>query len=204
MVGPLFFSYGFLTYLSLALALFFAYLLVRTRYGLNLRAVGENPATADAAGINVTRYKYFFTILGGAVAGLGGLYFVMEYLGGTWQNNGFGDRGWLAIALVIFALWRPLRAIWGSFVFGGLYILFAYIPLGDAAQGDPGRCCPTWSPSWCWWFPACGAGRRNSPPPAWGCPISGKIAEQNLFHPAAGGPSGPPAFPFFSHKAHTK
>ena len=133
-VGPLLFSYGFLTYLSLALALFFAYLLARTRCGLNLRAVGENPATADAAGINVIRYKYGFTILGGAVAGLGGLYFVMEYLGGTWQNNGFGDRGWLAIALVIFALWRPLRAIWGSLLFGGLYILFAYIPLGDAAQ----------------------------------------------------------------------
>lgn len=133
-VGPLLFSYGFLTYLSLALALFFAYLLARARCGLNLRAVGENPATADAAGINVIRYKYGFTILGGAVAGLGGLYFVMEYLGGTWQNNGFGDRGWLAIALVIFALWRPLRAIWGSFLFGGLYILFAYIPLGDAAQ----------------------------------------------------------------------
>ena len=129
-LGTLLFSYGFLTYLSLALALFFAYLLARTRCGLNLRAVGENPATADAAGINVIRYKYGFTILGGAVAGLGGLYFVMEYLGGTWQNNGFGDRGWLAIALVIFTIWRPNVGILSSILFGGLYILYLFIPTG--------------------------------------------------------------------------
>ena len=61
-------------------------------------------------------------------AALGGLYFVMEYSGGTWTNNGFGDRGWLAIALVIFALWKPVNAIWGSILFGGLYILYLYIP----------------------------------------------------------------------------
>ena len=52
----------------------------------------------------------------------------MEYTGGTWTNNGFGDRGWLAISLVIFARWRPLQAIWGSILFGGLYILYLYIP----------------------------------------------------------------------------
>ena len=70
-----------------------------------------------------------------AIAGLGGLYFVMEYSGGTWTNNGFGDRGWLAIALVIFALWKPINAIWGSFLFGGLYILYLYIPgLGRSMQ----------------------------------------------------------------------
>ena len=70
-----------------------------------------------------------------AIAGLGGLYFVMEYLGGTWSNNGFGDRGWLAIALVILALWNPDHAIWGSFVFGGLYILYIYLPgLNRATQ----------------------------------------------------------------------
>ena len=123
-----FLSYGFLTYLAVALALALAFFLAKTRRGLNLRAVGESPATADAAGINVTAYKYLATCLGGGISGLGGLYFVMEYSGGTWTNNGFGDRGWLAIALVIFALWKPVNAIWGSILFGGLYILYLYIP----------------------------------------------------------------------------
>ncbi len=133
-VGPLFFSYGFLTYLAIAIAIFFSWYLMRTKGGLCLRAVGENPSTADTAGVDVIRYKYVFTMLGGCISGLGGLYFVMEYLGGTWQNNGFGDRGWLSIALVIFALWKPARAIWGSILFGCLYILFAYLPIGDTAQ----------------------------------------------------------------------
>lgn len=127
-VGKLLFSYGFLTYLSIIIAVAMTYFLKRTRKGLNLRAVGESPATADAAGINVSRYKYIASVSGAAVAGLGGLYFVMEYLGGTWNNNGFGDRGWLAIALVILALWKPVNAIWGSFLFGGLYILYIYMP----------------------------------------------------------------------------
>ncbi|MDD5945460.1 MAG: ABC transporter permease [Clostridia bacterium] len=133
-VSDIFFSYGFLTYLSIILALVLTWFLFKTRKGLNLRAVGEDPAAADAAGINVIRYKYVATCSGAVISGLGGLYFVMEYLGGTWQNNGFGDRGWLAIALVILALWKPARAIWGCILFGGLYILFAYVPFGDAAQ----------------------------------------------------------------------
>jgi simple sugar transport system permease protein len=127
-IGDLLFSYGFLTYLSIAIAVFLAFFLMKTRKGLNLRAIGEDPGAADAAGINVSRYKYTATISGAAIAGLGGLYFVMEYLGGTWNNNGFGDRGWLAIALVILALWKPVNAIWGSFLFGGLYILYIYLP----------------------------------------------------------------------------
>ncbi len=113
---------GFLLYLALIIALIAAFILSRTRIGLNLRSVGENPATADAAGINVTKYKYVATTLGGAIAGLGGLYFVMDYTVGGWTNNGFGDRGWLAIAIVIFALWRPRSAIFSSVIFGGLYI----------------------------------------------------------------------------------
>ena len=73
--------------------------------------------------------------IGAGLAGLGGLYFVMEYSGGTWTDNGFGDRGWLAVALVIFALWKPLNAIWGAFLFGALYILYLYIPgLGRSMQ----------------------------------------------------------------------
>ena len=134
-IGDVLFSYGFLTYFSIALSIYLAWYINRSRRGLNLRAVGEMPATADAAGINVTSYKYLATCIGGAICGLGGLYFVMEYSGGTWTNNGFGDRGWLAIALVIFARWNPLHAIWGSILFGALYILYLYIPgLGRSMQ----------------------------------------------------------------------
>lgn len=135
-VGDLLFSYGFLTYFSIALTVFLSWFLYKTRLGLNLRSVGESAATADAAGINVTLYKYLSTCIGGAIAGLSGLYFVMEYSGGTWMNNGFGDRGWLAIALVIFARWQPLNAIWGSLLFGGLYILYLYIPGLDRSMQE--------------------------------------------------------------------
>ena len=134
-VGDVLFSYGLLTYIAIAVSVVLSWYLNRTRQGLCLRAVGENPATADAAGINVSLYKYLATVIGGAICGLGGLYFVMEYSGGTWTNNGFGDRGWLAVALVIFARWRPLNAVWGSLLFGALYILYLYIPgLGRSTQ----------------------------------------------------------------------
>lgn len=133
-VGKLFFSYGILTYLSIVIAIISAYILKKTKTGINLQSVGENAAAADAAGIPIAKYKYTATLIGSVISGIGGLYFVMEYLGGTWQNNGFGDRGWLAIALVIFALWRPVRVIWGAILFGGLYILYSYIPIGGAVQ----------------------------------------------------------------------
>ena len=134
-IGKLFFSYGFLTYFAIVLAFALAFFLLKTRIGLNLRSIGENPGAADAAGINIEKYKYLATIAGGAIAGLGGLYFVMEYLGGTWTNNGFGDRGWLAVALVIFSLWDSRKAILGSLLFGALYILYMYIPgLSRAVQ----------------------------------------------------------------------
>lgn len=126
-VGKLLFSYGFLTYLAIVIAIVAAIFLKRTRSGLHLRAVGENPATADAAGINVTRHKYLATVIGGMIAGLGGFYFIMDYTGGSWTNGGMGDRGWLAIAIVIFATWKPIMAILGSFVFGGLYIAYSYV-----------------------------------------------------------------------------
>lgn len=127
-IGKILFGYGFLTYLAFILAFAISFFLLKTKKGLNLRAIGENPGAADAAGINIEKYKYIATIVGGAIAGLGGLYFVMEYLGGTWTNNGFGDRGWLAVALVIFSLWDCRKAILGSFLFGALYILYMYIP----------------------------------------------------------------------------
>lgn len=129
-IGKLFFSYGFLAYLAIVVALVASHVLNSTRTGLHLRAVGENPGTADAAGINVNRYKYFATCIGCMIAGLGGLYYVMDYACGVWSNDAFGDRGWLAIALVIFAIWRPNVSILASILFGGLYILYLYIPTG--------------------------------------------------------------------------
>ena len=133
-LGELLFSYGWMTYFCVIMTFVLSWFLFKTRVGLNLRAIGESAATADAAGVDVARYKYLSTIAGGMLAGLGGLYFVMEYTGGTWVNNGFGDRGWLAVALVIFARWRPLNAIWGALLFGGLYILYLYLPLTRAMQ----------------------------------------------------------------------
>ena len=126
--GKLFLNYGFLAYLAIIIAISCAFFLNKTRAGLHLRAVGENPATADAAGINVERTKYIATAVGSVIAGLGGLYYVMDYANGVWSNDGFGDRGWLAIALVIFAVWKPGLGILGSIAFGGLYIIYLYVP----------------------------------------------------------------------------
>lgn len=128
-LDKLLFSYGFMVYLAVAIALVMSFIMNRTSVGLNLRAVGENPATADAAGVNVTRYKYVSTCIGAMVSGLGGLYYVMDYTKGTWANDGSIEAiGWLAVALVIFATWKPLRSVWGAFLFGGLYWLYNYIP----------------------------------------------------------------------------
>ena len=126
--GELFLSYGFLAYVAVILALGTSYFLNHTRAGLHLRAVGESASTADAAGINVTKHKYLATCIGSMIAGLGGLYYVMDYANGVWSNNAFGDRGWLAIALVIFTIWRPNVSILASILFGGLYILNIYLP----------------------------------------------------------------------------
>ncbi len=133
--GTIFLSYSFLAYTAVVIALGTAFVLKRTRVGLHLRAVGENPATADAAGINVTKYKYLATCIGSVIAGIGGLYYIMDYADGVWSNNAFGDRGWLAIALVIFAVWRPNIGILGSILFGGLFIVHNYIPnIGVSTQ----------------------------------------------------------------------
>ena len=122
--GRLFLNYDFLTYAAIAIALIVAFVLNRTRVGLNLRAVGENPATADAAGINVTAYKYVAILIGSGIAGLGGFYYIMDYIKGSWENAGIIEAfGWLAIALVIFVLWKPHLGILGAFLFGGCYIV---------------------------------------------------------------------------------
>ncbi len=135
-IGTLFFSYSFLAYAAVIIAILTAWVLGRTRVGLNLRAVGESPATADAAGINVNRYKYVATCVGSMIAGLGGLYYVFDYANGVWSNNAFGDRGWLAIALVIFCVWRPNISIFGSILFGGLFIVHNYIPNIDVSTQE--------------------------------------------------------------------
>ena len=129
----IFFSHGVLVYLAIIIAIVTQIILNRTRLGLHLRAVGENPATADAAGVNVTGYKYVATIVGSAIAALGGLFTVMEYMGGNWEYvlEGFG---WLSIALVIFTLWRPALSIPGSIIFGGLYIASSFIKGTTFAQ----------------------------------------------------------------------
>lgn len=128
-LGNLFLAYGFLAYAAIALAIFLNWYLNKSRSGLNLRAVGENPGTADAAGINVTKNKYLATCIGAGISGLGGLYYVMDYTKGTWANDGtIESLGWLAVALVIFATWRSVNAIWGAYLFGLLFWMYFYIP----------------------------------------------------------------------------
>ena len=127
--GQVLFSYGFLVYAAILLAIVLQWFFTRTRVGLNLRAVGENPATADAAGISVTKYKYLATCIGAAICGVGGLYYVLDYNQGIWATTGQIEAlGWLAVALVIFTTWKPLNAIWGAYLFGVLYWLYQFLP----------------------------------------------------------------------------
>lgn len=126
-IGTLLFHHSILTYLALALGIAMSLYLRRTRLGLNLRAVGENPAAADAMGVPVNVYKYAHILAGGAFSGLGGVYVSMVTALGNWQPNIISGQGWIAIALVIFAAWKPGRAILGSLVFGALSVLRLYI-----------------------------------------------------------------------------
>lgn len=128
-IGKMLFGYGFLVYMAILLAVILHIVLNKTKVGLNLRAVGENPATADAAGINVTKYKYLATCLGAGISGIGGLYYVLDYNQGIWATTGQIEAlGWLALALVIFTTWRPLNGIWGAYLFGVLYWLYQFLP----------------------------------------------------------------------------
>ncbi len=106
----------YLVYLLVPAAWFFMY---KTKHGLNLRAVGENPQTADAMGISVAKQRYLYTVLGGLLVGLGGAHLSLAYTPG-WTENITGGRGWIVIALVIFSMWNPSRAIWGAILFGGI------------------------------------------------------------------------------------
>ena len=118
---------GVLFFLAVIIAVLAGWVLTRTKVGLHLRAVGENPATADAVGINVTRYKYVATCIGSGIAGLGGFYYIIDYMASQEAYLSIEAFGWLSIALVIFALWRPPVTIIGSTVFGILFSCSSFI-----------------------------------------------------------------------------
>jgi simple sugar transport system permease protein len=105
--------------------------------GLHLRAVGESPATADAAGVNVMLYKYVAILTGSVIAGLGGFYYIMDYIKGSWENAYTIEAfGWLAIALVIFVLWKPNVGILGAVLFGACYIVAFVLPNVTSTQKE--------------------------------------------------------------------
>ncbi len=121
-IGDVFFKQNLFVYLGYITAIILFIYIYKTRFGLNLRMVGENPSAADASGINVDLYKYVHILLGGALSGLGGAYLSLVYVP-AWQENVTAGRGWIAVALVIFATWNPLKALFSSYFFGGLDIL---------------------------------------------------------------------------------
>lgn len=121
-LGQIFFQQDFFVYLGYITVVLVGIYFYKTRWGLNLRAVGENPGAADAASINISLYKYLHVLLGGALCGLAGAYLSLVYIP-AWQENVTAGRGWIAVALVIFATWNPYKAIIGSYLFGGLDII---------------------------------------------------------------------------------
>ncbi len=121
-VGPIFFRQDIFVYLSYILCILVAVYMYKTRIGVNLKAVGENTAAADASGINVTLYKYVHVLLGGAFSGLGGAYLSIVRIP-LWQEDVVNGRGWIAVALVIFVAWNPIKAFFGAILFGGLSIM---------------------------------------------------------------------------------
>jgi len=118
-IGPALFHRDLLVYLMYLVVIASWYFLYKTRAGLHLRAVGENPQTVDAMGVDVTGLRYLYTIIGGMLVGLGGAHLSLAYIPG-WTENMTGGRGWIAIALVIFATWNPARAIIGALLFCGV------------------------------------------------------------------------------------
>jgi len=128
-LGPLLFQYNWMVYFAVVLALLMAWFFKKSRVGLNLRAVGEDPATADAAGIDVRKYKYMATVIGGGICGIGGMYMSMVTTNGVWVHGCVSGYGWLAVALVIFATWSPARGMLVALAFGGLTIMRMYVSI---------------------------------------------------------------------------
>ena len=120
-LGPLLFNYHLLVYVSWALFAVIAWFLYRSRAGLVLRSIGESPESAHAIGYPVIRIRYLATLFGGAMAGLGGAY-LSEFYAPLWVEGMTAGRGWIALALVVFATWRPARVMIGAYLFGGVTI----------------------------------------------------------------------------------
>lgn len=127
--GQLFFSYGCMVYVTIFLIILVAFILFKTKIGLNLRAVGESPSTADAVGINVSKYKYLATMIGCGICGIAGVTYVFTISKGSWStNNNIESIGWLAVALVIFSSWKPVHLFWGGPLFGFLFWAYTFLP----------------------------------------------------------------------------
>lgn len=116
-LGPVFFDHNFLVYLSIVLAIILWFILYKTRIGILIRTVGENPSAAYNQGVNVRLIRYLCVVFGGSLAGLGGAYLSLGWLG-FWSEGMTQGRGWIVIALVIVAFWNPIGAIFGSYLFG--------------------------------------------------------------------------------------
>ena len=121
-IGEILFRHDVFVYLGYIMTFWTLIYFYKTRWGLNLRSIGESAASADASGINIDKYKYIHTIIGGALAGLGGAYLSLVTIP-VWQEGVTGGRGWIAVALVIFASWKPIKAMFGALLFGGLDII---------------------------------------------------------------------------------
>lgn len=121
-IGKLLFHHDVLVYASYLLVILMWFFLFKTKSGLYIRAVGENPGAADAAGISVEGVRYLFVIIGGMLAGMGGAYLSLAYAP-SWLENMTAGRGWIAVALVIFSMWNPWKAFIGSFIFGTIDVL---------------------------------------------------------------------------------
>jgi len=117
--GPVFFEHDPLVYISYGLVFFLVWFIFYTRPGLNLRAVGESPVVVDAMGLSAVKLRYFYTMIGGGLASVGGAYMSLAYTK-MWGEGMTAGRGWIAIAIVIFAVWHPARAVLGAYLFGGV------------------------------------------------------------------------------------
>ena len=120
--GQILFNQDIFIYFGYVSAIFFAIYLYKTKLGLNLKAIGENAAAADASGLNVNLYRYIHVLIGGVYCGLAGGYLSLVYIP-AWQENVTAGRGWIAVALVIFSQWNPIKAFFAAIVFGGLDII---------------------------------------------------------------------------------
>ena len=128
-IGKMFFQHNILVYVAVLLSVGAFWYFSRTRAGLNVRAVGENPAAADAAGVNVTLARYVHVLVGGGICAMGGAYMSIVMANGSWQTGGIvNGQGWIAVALVIFSSWSPAKVIFGSMLFGLFSRLQQYVP----------------------------------------------------------------------------